>query len=53
MQPKSDKNIVKPVWNDPVCKDHFSICENSYLPLDSMQNELIWNDHLPGKTMFP
>ena len=35
-----------------VWKDHFSVCENLYLPLNSMETEHVWNDHLSGKTTF-
>ena len=50
------ENTVKPVWNEvlwkdhPVWKDHFPISENVYLPLDSIQTEPVWNNHLSGKT---
>ena len=52
------RSTVEPVWNDtlwkdcPVWKDHFPICENVYLPLDSVKSEPVWNDHLDGKTTF-
>ena len=42
-----------PLWSDhPVWKDHFPICEDFYLPFDSMQTKPFLNDHLSGKTTF-
>ena len=49
---------VKPVWNDPVWKDHpvwedrFPVHENVYLPLASMQAKPFWNDHLSKDHFF-
>ena len=50
---------VKPVWNDPLWKDHpawkdhFPFCENFYLPKDSIKTEPVWNDHLSGNLDRP
>ncbi len=50
---------VQPLWNaplrkdHPVSKDHFPIRKIFCLPLDSIQTELVYNDHLSRKTTCP
>ena len=52
LQLYSETCLERPLLERPRCQERpfFQICENFYLPLDSMQTEPVWNDHLSGRS---